>query len=104
MTINTLAAELVMDRTTLGRNILPLDRDGLIAIKPGATDRRVRELHLTAAGAAKVKSGVKLWAAAQTRFEAAFGPKHASELRDLLRNLVATDLGSAQAGAQERAG
>ena len=25
MTINTLAAELVMDRTTLGRNILPLE-------------------------------------------------------------------------------
>ena len=30
MTINSLAAELVMDRTTLGRNILPLERDGLI--------------------------------------------------------------------------
>ena len=69
MAINTLAAELVMNRTTLGRNILPLDRDGLIAIKPGATDRRVKELHLTAAGAEKVKSGLKLWAAAQTRFE-----------------------------------
>jgi len=25
MTINTLAADLVMDRTTLGRNILPLE-------------------------------------------------------------------------------
>ena len=32
MTINTLAALLVMDRTTLGRNILPLQRDGLIEI------------------------------------------------------------------------
>ena len=27
MTINALASELVMDRTTLGRNIQPLDRD-----------------------------------------------------------------------------
>ncbi|MGA9947175.1 MAG: MarR family winged helix-turn-helix transcriptional regulator, partial [Xanthobacteraceae bacterium] len=27
MTNNALAAELVMDRTTLGRNILPLERD-----------------------------------------------------------------------------
>ena len=34
MTINALAAELVMDRTTLGRNILPLERDGLISIAP----------------------------------------------------------------------
>ena len=32
MTINALAAVLVMDRTTLGRNILPLQRDGLIEI------------------------------------------------------------------------
>jgi DNA-binding MarR family transcriptional regulator len=104
MTINALASELVMDRTTLGRNILPLDRDGLIAIKPGATDRRVKELHLTAAGAEKVKTGFKHWGEAQTRFEAAFGPKRSSELRDLLRNLVATDLGSPQTRAQERAG
>src|SRR5207237_243828 len=32
MPINALAAALVMDRTTLGRNILPLERDGLIEI------------------------------------------------------------------------
>jgi len=32
MAINALAAALVMDRTTLGRNILPLERDGLIEI------------------------------------------------------------------------
>lgn len=104
MTINALAAELVMDRTTLGRNVLPLERDGLIAIKPGATDRRVKELHLTAAGAEKVRAGVKLWAAAQSRFEAAFGPKRSAELRGLLRTLVATDFGAAQEAALNRAG
>ena len=30
--INALADAMVMDRTTLGRNILPLERDGLISI------------------------------------------------------------------------
>ena len=35
MTINALARELVMDRTTLGRTMLPLERDGLITIKDG---------------------------------------------------------------------
>jgi DNA-binding MarR family transcriptional regulator len=104
MTISNLADELAMDRTTLSRNILPLERDGLVAIKAGATDRRVKELHLTTAGAEKVKASLKLWAAAQTRFEAAFGPKRSSELRTLLRNLVTTELGSAPARAQERAG
>ena len=38
MTINTLAADLVMDRTTLGRNILPLERDGLITAEKGSRD------------------------------------------------------------------
>src|SRR5262250_1950954 len=47
MTINALAAELVMDRTTLGRNILPLEREGLIAVETGKSDRRSKELRLT---------------------------------------------------------
>ena len=38
MTINALARELVMDRTTLGRTMLPLERDGLIRIEDGALD------------------------------------------------------------------
>ena len=49
MTINALADELVMDRTTLGRNILPLEREGLISIVPGRTDRRSKELSVTTA-------------------------------------------------------
>jgi DNA-binding MarR family transcriptional regulator len=45
--INALAREMLMDRTTLGRNILPLERDGLLSIKAAASDRRAKELHLT---------------------------------------------------------
>src|SRR5271168_1807919 len=44
MTINALADEMVMDRTTLGRNVLPLQRDGLIVAMPGESDRRSKEL------------------------------------------------------------
>ena len=90
MTINALAGELVMDRTTLGRNILPLQRDGLIAVGPGKSDRRSRELRLTAAGTARFRSALKAWKAAQARFETAFGAKRAGELRALLHD-VATD-------------
>src|SRR6202163_4886915 len=69
LTINTLAADLVMDRTTLGRNILPLERDGLIAIIKGVSDRRQRALHLTDSGAARLRSATPCWTAAQARFE-----------------------------------
>jgi len=92
MTINALAAQLVMDRTTLGRNILPLERDGLIAIVKGSPDRRQKALHLTAAGAARLRSAVPRWTDAQARFESAFGGSAASELRALLGAVVASEL------------
>src|SRR5260370_537809 len=86
MTINALAAALVMDRTTLGRNILPLQRDGLVAIGLGRTDRRSKEVHLTRAGAARFRAAAKGWREAQTRFEAAFGRKPPKPLRALLHH------------------
>src|SRR5215213_5559131 len=55
MTINALAAALVMDRTTLGRNILPLQRDGLIDIVASPTDGRRRELCLSKGGVDKLR-------------------------------------------------
>ena len=92
MTINALAAELVMDRTTLGRNILPLERDGLIKIQPSATDGRAKELNLTKAGGERLHAARKGWVAAQARFESTYGAKRAAELRAMLRALVASDL------------
>jgi len=89
MPINALAAALVMDRTTLGRNILPLQRDGLIAIEPAASDRRRRDLRLTAAGEARQRAATECWNVAQARFETAFGRKRAAKMRDLMREVAA---------------
>src|SRR5262249_3847201 len=91
MSINALAAELVMDRTTLGRNILPLQREGLISIGPGREDRRSKELGLTKAGAARLRAAVDGWRRAQARFEAAVGGKRAKELRALLHDVAIND-------------
>ncbi len=95
LTINALARELVMDRTTLGRNILPLERAGLVAIVAGRSDRRSKELNLTAAGAVRLRAGLKRWAEAQARFEAAFGARRSSDLRALLRAVSTSELGVA---------
>ena len=51
VSINALADQLVMDRTTLGRTMLPLVRDGLIILESAAADRRSKELRHTRAGA-----------------------------------------------------
>lgn len=89
LTINALAADMVMDRTTLGRNILPLQRDGLVEIEPDAADRRAKALRLTKAGEKRLQAARERWAVAQERFESVFGSRRAAELRALLRAVVA---------------
>src|SRR5262249_56945105 len=69
LTINALAEDMVMDRTTLGRNIQPLERDGLIRIEPAPSDRRAKELHLTKVGEKRLEARLKGWAKAQSRFD-----------------------------------
>jgi DNA-binding MarR family transcriptional regulator len=95
MSINALAAMLVMDRTTLGRNILPLQRDGLIEVAASATDRRRHELRLTEAGLTRHRAAVECWEAAQKKFNTVFGDDRAAELRGLLREVIASDFAGA---------
>ena len=93
MSINALAAELVMDRTTLGRNAQPLERDGLIAIEPDPQDGRSKILRLTRTGENRFERAHKYWAEAQQRFENAYGGKKATELRRALRAVITSGLG-----------
>ena len=95
MTINVLAGDMVMDRTTLGRNILPLQRDGLIVVEWGSRDRRSKTLQLTDSGVARFQAASKRWVHAQRHFEAAFGAKRTKDLRALLHTAAATDLTTA---------
>lgn len=92
MSINALAAELVMDRSTLGRNILPLERDGLIGIEAGESDRRSKKLSITKAGGERMRRARALWIDAQEQFEARLGAKRAAELRALMRAVVSSGL------------
>jgi DNA-binding MarR family transcriptional regulator len=92
LTINRLAEVMVMDRTTLGRNILPLQRDGLIAVAQGTVDRRSKELRLTDVGLERLDKAWPYWAVAQAGFDAAFGSREDSELRALMRAVTSTEL------------
>jgi DNA-binding MarR family transcriptional regulator len=91
LTISELAEKMAMDRTTLGRNILPLKRDGLVKVAPTASDRRAKEIRLTAAGDVCLHAARKRWQMAQAQFETSFGPDRAAELRTLLRTVVAME-------------
>jgi DNA-binding MarR family transcriptional regulator len=91
MTINEMAKNMVTDRTTLGRNIQPLQRDGWIKIEPTVSDRRAKKLQLTKVGEHRLQAALKAWSQAQAKFEMTFGPKQAAELRAMLRGVVASE-------------
>lgn len=86
--LNDLARELVMDRSTLGHNLRPLERAGLVALGVDPEDKRARRLALSARGRAKLKAARPHWQRAQARFERGFGAAEASELRALMRKVV----------------
>ena len=90
--INDLARDLVMDRTTLGRNLRPLERSGLVSLAVDAGDRRSRLLAVTERGRALFEQARPAWQTAQQQFEKSFGRDEAAALRALLRTVTRTRL------------
>src|SRR5262252_2897704 len=90
LSINELAKSMVMDRTTLGRAVRPLERDRLLTIGAGE-DGRTRSLRLTTKGDARLKAAAPKWREAQKEFEAAFGARDAAGLRDVLQRVVSVN-------------
>lgn len=89
ITIGTLAERLIMDPTTLTRNLRPLERRGLLAIEPDPDDRRARRLALTAAGRDAFAAAWPLWSAAQRQVETALGDPETAALHGALDRALA---------------
>ena len=85
-TVNQLADKLVVDRTTLTRNLRPLQQAGLVRTRPGV-DRRVREISLTPAGEEKLHQALPRWREAQNEMRRSLGR---DRLDRLLADLSAT--------------
>jgi DNA-binding MarR family transcriptional regulator len=83
--IASLAEAMVMDRTTITRNVTPLERDGLLEIAASEGDRRRKELRLTPPGRQALAAARPHWRRAQQAFEKHFGLEQATALRTLLR-------------------
>lgn len=88
LTMCELATVMVMDRSTLGHNLRPLQRDDLLSLKLAMTDRRKRHVALTKKGKATLLRARRLWRAAEGRFEKIFGKRHAADLRAVLLNIA----------------
>ncbi|MBP8866237.1 MAG: winged helix-turn-helix transcriptional regulator [Acetobacterium sp.] len=81
--VSELAAEIRLDRTTLVRNLKPLEQQGLIHdIAQSGT--RNRQLCLTAAGRERIEQANAYWELAQKRIEAQLGLEDTKTLQALL--------------------
>lgn len=87
-TIGELAEVLVMDRSTLGHNLRPLERDGLLKIEVAKDDARSRLIRLTSKGRELLDEAREHWRKMQSRFEEAFGMKETELLRGALLTLA----------------
>jgi DNA-binding MarR family transcriptional regulator len=65
ITITQLAELLLLNRTTLNRNLKPLERQELVRTNPGK-DQRTRVLELTQAGRTILQRALPLWLEAQS--------------------------------------
>ncbi|KAB1072759.1 MarR family winged helix-turn-helix transcriptional regulator [Methylobacterium planeticum] len=65
--VTRLAAETDLDRSTMGRNLDPLERRGLVRLSVGRRDQRERVAALTEAGEAAIAAALPHWRAIQAR-------------------------------------
>ncbi|MGE0735737.1 MAG: MarR family winged helix-turn-helix transcriptional regulator [Alphaproteobacteria bacterium] len=87
LTMNQLADRLVMDRTTLTRNLRPLERQGMLRIERGY-DKRERHVQATEAGIAALRRALPIWKKAQAEMVDALGRFQWGVLMDNLRATV----------------
>lgn len=101
VTMCELAVAMVMDRSTLGHNLRPLQRDGLLTLRLGQDDKRKRYVELTRKGQSVLHRAQELWRGAEGRFEKIFGKQNAVELRSVLLSIANNKELNAFAPAEE---
>lgn len=85
--LGSLADLLGMDRTTLTRNLRPLEQGRLVETAHAEHDRRIRGLQLTDAGRALLDRAIPLWRAVQVESNRRLGKGGWREFKSQLQSL-----------------
>ena len=85
--ITKLAEILVMDRTSLARNLKPLNNKGYLEIKSGK-DKRTKMVELTPAGKQMLSHAYPHWKTAQKRVVKEIGMKNWNLMFESINNFV----------------
>ena len=87
ISITGLAEALVVDRTTLTRNLRVLEGKQFVSVGPG-TDGRTRLVSITAGGRVALKKAIPLWKKAQSHMVSGLGRPRFGSLLDVLAESV----------------
>lgn len=98
ITVGALAQVMVMDPGGLAHTLKPLIRDGLAETSVDPEDKRNRLIAATAEGVRRLRASDSGFAAAQARFELAFGVEEAARLRAALNHLISDPVQEALRG------
>jgi DNA-binding MarR family transcriptional regulator len=96
LSITELAQKMGMDRSSMSRNLQPLQAQGLISIGDEGT-ARARQVSLTTTGHAVLQELLPLWRQAQSAFIAQLGEQDTAQLIALLGRVAQL----AQLGSEE---
>ena len=88
VSINQLAIVLVMNRSTLARDLQPLERQGFVSISSDESDNRVRLVSMTDEGRAVIQLAYPLWLQAQTKVTEIFGEDRLIQLIHELKEVT----------------
>lgn len=100
--ITALARGIVIDPTTLTRNIRPLEKAGLLRVARSPQDKRTRMVILTRSGERMIERTFPAWQRALKEANTAFGHERIGEMHAHLGRIVAMVHGYVGAGEPER--
>lgn len=89
-TINQIAGQLGMDRTTATKNLHPLERRGLVTIRTDDKDARVRRVSLTQEGRQLLEDALARWRAVNEQVSAGLSKEQLVAVRSAL-DVIATN-------------
>ena len=88
ITVSELAKLLLMDQTTVTRNLRVLEKSGYIHMEPEVTDHRTKRIRVADIGMSKMDEARPLWAKAQLEMERALGREDMEKLLGSLKRIA----------------
>lgn len=90
VSITDLSDALAMDRTTLTRNLRPLEDSGLIKLTDGYG--RIRDITLSEEGVSTLKKAKPLWHSAQSKLIKELGVSDSEQIGQLLNHILKNEV------------